>query len=37
MTHECDICHGRGWWVSKEGADIPCDFCAALCDEGGEA
>jgi hypothetical protein len=21
----CDICQGQGLWVSKEGAEIPCD------------
>ena len=21
----CDICHGKGWWMSKEGAQIGCD------------
>ena len=26
---ECDICHGKGWWTSKEGAEIPCDLCVA--------
>ena len=25
----CDICHGRGVWTSKEGAEIPCDCATA--------
>lgn len=25
----CDICHGKGFWTSKEGAEISCDFCNA--------
>ena len=23
----CEICNDAGYWVSKEGAEIPCDFC----------
>ena len=25
---QCDICRGRGMWISKEGAEIHCDACA---------
>ncbi len=22
---QCEVCHGDGFWVDKEGIDIPCD------------
>ena len=24
MLSQCDVCAGKGWWLSKEGAQIPC-------------
>ena len=32
----CDICRDHGFWISKEGAEIPCDFCLGPDDSDSE-